>query len=231
MDLRLDEVASLLHVSEHTVQRWVENDNLPSYQLKGELRFSRSEIEGWILAQNSKKDDLLFNDTDQKDAAWQTYSLYRALHRGDVVLIESHTKEGAIDEVICGAIQDPTVDKSMMIELLIDRERLMTTALGSEVAIPHTRESLIKGPHDIVVIALPKKPIDWDALDQKPVKVLFFLMACDDKRHLNLLAKIAHLTSNKAMIDRIKQGINKASFLELIRQWEHSLSQKTATNV
>jgi PTS system nitrogen regulatory IIA component len=94
------------------------------------------------------------------------------------------------------------------------------------VAIPHTRECLIRGPHDVVVVALPRKPIDWNALDQKGVKVLFFLFACDDKRHLNLLAKIAHLASSKSLIEKIKGGVDKNTLMQWIRDWEQTLSQK-----
>jgi len=226
MDLKLEEVASLLHVSENTVERWVQEFDLPSYRFQGQLLFSRSETESWILRQSSKKDDLLFNKEENQEGGWQTFSLYRAIHRGDVVFIESNSKESAIDEVISHVGKDLGIDRVSMVELLIDREKLMTTALGSEVAIPHTRECLIRGPHDVVVVALPRRPIDWNALDQKGVKVLFFLFACDDKRHLNLLAKIAHLASSKSLIEKIKGGVDKNTLMQWIRDWEQTLSQK-----
>ena len=144
MDLKIEEVASLLHVSEATLLRWVEEYDLPSYQLQDQHLFSRSEVEAWILDQSSKKDDLLFSDEETQNGGWQTYSLYRAIHRGGVVFIESTTKEGAIEEVISTLAKDLSIDSASMIELLIDRENLMTTALGGEVAIPHTRECLIR---------------------------------------------------------------------------------------
>jgi PTS system nitrogen regulatory IIA component len=231
MDLRLEEVASLLHVSEITVERWVQEFDLPSYRLQGQLLFSRAQIENWILQQSSKNDDLLFNREENQEGGWQTFSLYRAIHRGDVVLIESTSKEGAIDEVLSQVSRDLGIDRVSMVELLIDREKLMTTALGSEVAIPHTRECLIKGPHDVVVVALPRQPIDWGALDHKGVRVLFFLFACDDKRHLNLLAKIAHLASNKNLIEKIKAGVDKPGLMQWIKGFEQALSQKNLAKV
>lgn len=231
MDLKLEEVASLLHVSTSTVERWVQEYHLPSYRLQGQLLFSRSEIEGWILQQSIKNDDLLFTKEESQEGGWQTFSLYRALYRGDVVFIESHSKQSAIEQVISTVAKDLGIDQSSMVELLIDRENLMTTALGQEVAIPHTRECLIRGPHDVVVVAIPTQPIEWDALDNKGVKVLFFLFACDDKRHLNLLAKIAHLTSNKALIEKIKAGVDKSTLLNWIKEWEQTLIQKTPVKV
>lgn len=231
MDLKLEEVASLLHVSTSTVERWVQEYHLPSYRLQGQLLFSRSEIEGWILQQSIKNDDLLFTKEENQEEGWQTFSLYRALYRGDVVFIESNSKQSAIEQVISTVAKDLGIDQSSMVELLIDRENLMTTALGQEVAIPHTRECLIRGPHDVVVVAIPTQPIEWDALDNKGVKVLFFLFACDDKRHLNLLAKIAHLTANKALIEKIKAGVDKSTLLNWIKEWEQTLIQKTPLKV
>lgn len=90
---------------------------------------------------------------------------------------------------------------------------------------------MIRGPHDVVVVAIPTQPIEWDALDNKGVKVLFFLFACDDKRHLNLLAKIAHLTANKALIEKIKAGVDKSTLLNWIKEWEQTLIQKTPLKV
>lgn len=228
MDLKLEEVASLLHVSTSTVERWVQEHHLPSYRLQGQLLFSRSEVEGWILQQSFKNDELMFHKEENQEGGWQTFSLYRAIHRGDVVFIESNSKESAIEQVISSVAKDLGIDQGSMVELLIDRENLMTTALGQEVAIPHTRECLIRGPHDVVIVAIPTQPIEWGALDNKGVKVLFFLFACDDKRHLNLLAKIAHLTANKTLIDKIKTGVDKSTLLNWIRDWEQTLMQKTA---
>lgn len=136
MDLKLEEVASLLHVSTSTVERWVQEYHLPSYRLQGQLLFSRSEIEGWILQQSIKNDDLLFTKEENQEGGWQTFSLYRALYRGDVVFIESNSKQSAIEQVISTVAKDLGIDQSSMVELLIDRENLMTTALGQEVAIP-----------------------------------------------------------------------------------------------
>ena len=53
--------------------------------------------------------------------------------------------------------------------LLMDREKLMPTALNNGIAVPHTREVLLNRTTDIVVMVSPSQPIDWGALDKKPV--------------------------------------------------------------
>ena len=87
------------------------------------------------------------------------------------------------------------LDAGVIGDLLLDREALQPTALSNGIAIPHTRDFLLNAHYDVVTIAFLKNPIDYGALDGKPVHTLFFLFATDDKKHLHLLAKIAHLSS------------------------------------
>ena len=50
MDLKLKDVAQLLDVSEDTVRRWISDSKIPYYRLNQQYRFSRSEIENWVLS-------------------------------------------------------------------------------------------------------------------------------------------------------------------------------------
>ena len=116
------------------------------------------------------------------------------------------------------------MDPSVMSDLLLDREKLMPTALNNGIAVPHTRDFLLKGPTDVVVVVSPKEPIDWGALDENPVHTLFFFFACDDKRHLHLLAKLAHLSSNEEALELIRSKPEKKELLEYIKEWESTVS-------
>ena len=94
---------------------------------------------------------------------------------------------------------------------------MMSTALGRGIAVPHTREFLIEGPHSLVSTVFLEKPIDWGGLDGKPVSTLFFLMATSDKQHLQLLAQIAHLASSPKMLTLLERQPQKAELLASIK--------------
>lgn len=222
MDLKISEVAELLHVSESTVTRWVKEGHLCSYRLNDQLLFAKDEVESWILSGKMTKGDMEGFSLGS-EGGWQTFSLYRSLHRGGIIEIEATTKEEAIFEVTLKMEEKLSIDPQAVGEMLIEREHLMSTAVGNGVAIPHSRDCLLHGPYDVVIIALPKHPIDWSALDGKEVNLLFFLFACDDKRHLNLLAKIAHLASHP-LINLIKEHPSQQDLLNEIKQFEHQLS-------
>ena len=49
MDLKIKDVAELLNVSETTIRRWLKDGKIPAYQLNHQYRFSRGEIEDWMM--------------------------------------------------------------------------------------------------------------------------------------------------------------------------------------
>jgi len=232
MDLKLKDVAQLLDVSEDTVKRWVSEGKIPYYKLSQQYRFSRSEIENWVL---SCKQGGEFSPFETEEGEWrlgsQQFGLFRAIHKGGVYLdIEGNTKE----EVICFAMKKIAaalrLDADVMTDLLLDREKLMPTALSHGIGVPHTRDFLLQESFDVVSVVFPKKPIEYGAFDGKPVHTLFFLFACDDRRHLHLLAKLAHLSSRSENLSFLKKRPDKHELLEYIKSWEGGLKIKESAS-
>ncbi|HSX37370.1 MAG TPA: PTS sugar transporter subunit IIA [Chlamydiales bacterium] len=231
MDLKLKDVAQLLDVSEETVRRWISNSKIPYYRLNQQYRFSRSEIENWMLSCKMGEAFSPFKHEDDFETRLGThqFGLYRAIHKGEVYSeIEGDNKE----EVICAAVQriasDLHLDAEVITDLLLDREKLMPTALSNGVAVPHTRDFLLQDSYDVVSIVFPKKTIAYGALDGKPIHTLFFLFACDDKRHLHLLAKLAHLSSKLENLTFLRRHPTKIQILEKIKEWESGLKAREA---
>ncbi len=221
MDLKLKDVAELLNVSETTVRRWVSDSRIPYYRLNNQFRFSRDEIENWML---SWKQEGEFASFDSKGLGTQQFGLYRAIHKGNVYQdIPGTTKKEVIQNAVEQIAQDIQLDAEVITNLLLDREKLMPTALSHGVAVPHTRDFLLQESFDVVSVVFPKEPIEYGALDGQPIDILFFLFACDDKRHLHLLAKLAHLSSKPENRDFLRTHPSKAKLLEHVKGWEGSL--------
>jgi PTS system nitrogen regulatory IIA component len=225
MDLKIKDVAELLSVSETTIRRWLSEGKIPAYRLHHQYRFSRIEIEDWMMScrldqQGEDKEE----PVEGARKGMHQFSLYRAMHRGEVLTdLSSDTKETIIAEVMSRVAKTLGMDADVMTEMLIDREKMMPTALSNGTAVPHTRDFLLKKPFDVVVVASLKTPIDWGALDGKKVHTLFFLFASDDKRHLNLLAKLAHLSSSEEALEFLQTPHAKADLLEYIKSWESKI--------
>ncbi len=230
MDLKLKDVAELLNVSETTVRRWIADSKIPYYRLNQQFRFSRSEIESWVLAckQGRGKNDFFSNDSDDEVATERMgthqFGLLRAIHKGGVWPgVQGSTKEEVIRSAMKRIAKDLNLDAEVLTDLLLDRERLMPTALSHGIAVPHTRDFLLQDSFDVVSVVFPEKPIDYGALDGEKVHTLFFLFACDDKRHLHLLAKLAHLSSNPDNLALLKKRPSKERLLEAVKSWEANL--------
>lgn len=230
MDLKVEDVANLLNVPEATVLKWLDEGIIPSYSINQIPRFSRVEIENWMLNQKMHSNEVTpvfeSQDTVYSSKGWQQFCLFRAIHKGTVLTLDqSFSKESVIQEVMDKAASYLNLDADVLTELLLDREKMMPTALNHGVAVPHTRDFLLKSHHDILIVVYLNQPMDWGAMDQKPVHTLFFLFACDDKHHLNLLAKLAHLSSDENALAKILQKPEKTDLLQYIKDWESGVRQ------
>jgi PTS system nitrogen regulatory IIA component len=227
MDLKLRDVAELLNVSETTIKRWVSDGKIPYYRLHSQYRFSRSEIEDWVLSCKQEGAFSPFRDEEESPKerlGTHQFGLYRAVHKGGVYPnIPGDTKEEVIRNAMRQIAHDLHLDADVITELLLDRESLMPTALSNGVGVPHTRDFLLQESYDVIAVVFPTKPIDYGALDNQPVHTLFFLFACDDKRHLHLLAKLAHLSHRPENLSFLRQCPNKAQLLDYIKHWESNI--------
>ncbi|MCH9612959.1 MAG: hypothetical protein S4CHLAM102_14590 [Chlamydiia bacterium] len=230
MDLKISDVADLLGISETTIQNWISEKKIPCYTLQDEYRFSREEIESWMLGgmRSDGKEMALTEDADGliHPGMWQRYGFYRALHKGMVIDgIEPTDKPQFIAQVMERATPQLSLDAEGVTALLLDREKLMPTGLNQGIAVPHTRDFLLSGFFDSILVVYPTEPIEWGSLDNEKVHTLFFLFACDDKRHLNLLAKIAHFVSCAEAMEFLKTRPNKQELLAYLKNWESTISQ------
>jgi PTS system nitrogen regulatory IIA component len=242
MDLKIKDVADLLNVSETKIHRWLSCGEIPAYRINEEYLFNRSEIESWVMNYKPGKGecsplteqfsshvdenkDLSESDVNSGLAGGKKqFSLYRALHKGMVMRdMPGKTKEDVIRATMKFVAKDMNVDADVVSEMLLERENLQPTALNQGIGIPHTRDFLLSVHHDIVTLVFPKTPLEYGALDGHPVHSLFFLFAGDDKRHLNLLAKIAHLSSQPSALELLKSKPSKEQMLAFIKDWEGSI--------
>lgn len=226
MDLKVKDVAELLNVSEKTIRRWLSAGKIPAYRLNQQYRFSRIEIENWMLGfkQEAAKEGFHLVDELNSSSAKggpKQFSLYRAIHNGGVYPhAEGDTKEGLIRTTMKIIAPRLNLDADVLAELLLDREKLMPTAVGHGIGIPHARDFLLQGPSDTVAVVFPKKPLDYEALDGEPVHTLFFLFSSSDKKHLQLLAKIAHLSRNPEAQQLLRSHPSEKKLLDFVRLWE-----------
>ncbi|MGO4831706.1 PTS sugar transporter subunit IIA [Rhizobiaceae sp. 2RAB30] len=86
------------------------------------------------------------------------------------------------------------------------REALGSTGIGEGVAIPHTKVAGLKRPFGMLVRLA--RPVDFDAVDETPVDLVFMLLMPADggKDHLNVLAAVARQLRSPEVLKKLRQA-------------------------
>jgi len=135
--------------------------------------------------------------------------------------IKSSKREDVIRELVDALINAADIekkDRNKIVDLLIARESLGSTAIGQGVAIPHAKADCVKKM--VAAFGLSQKGLDFDSLDGEPVYIFFLLLAPQDSAgpHLKALAKIARLLRDKYFRDSLKGSKDEKSIIKIISQ-------------
>jgi PTS system nitrogen regulatory IIA component len=134
--------------------------------------------------------------------------------------LKSVNKADAIKELadlLINAGELDKKDKTKVVDLLVAREALGSTAIGHNVGIPHAKADCVK---DLVgAFGLSKKGVDFDSLDGEPVYIFFLLLAPQNSAgpHLKALARISRLIKDKYFRDTLRQAKDKKDVLKIIQ--------------
>jgi PTS system nitrogen regulatory IIA component len=121
------------------------------------------------------------------------------------------------------AAQHPQVDKEKLVDVLWERERLGSTAIGDGIAIPHGKLPSLKGV--IGAFARHAAGVDFDSLDGGPTHLFFLLVAPEDSvgQHLKALARVSRLLKDKVFRGRLMAADGRSELYALIREEDEKL--------
>jgi PTS system nitrogen regulatory IIA component len=120
--------------------------------------------------------------------------------------LKVNNKKQTISELATQAATLTGLPQRAILEVLQQRERLGSTAVGNGVAIPHGK--LAKLPGLFGLFARLDKPIDFEALDNQKVDLVFLLLAPESAGadHLKALAKIARLLRDPEIARKLRES-------------------------
>lgn len=108
-----------------------------------------------------------------------------------VAVLRSETKEGAILELVALAAESPAIeDAEKLQEAIFERESIMSTGIGLEIAIPHAKIPSVKD--FVVAVGTAPTGIDFNALDGRPVRIVVLIAgpSQEQQRYLEILAGV-----------------------------------------
>lgn len=216
-DLSVKDAAQLLRVSEDTVLRWIRQGVVPTHKSQSDYRFQRDELESWARRNRigSQAQPRPLDDT-------QPVQLLAAVERGGIHRGIAGTTPEAVFRGILRFFPFPPeaveVPREALLSSLLEREGLVTTAVGKGIALPHPRHPQdwgLAGP--TVGVFFLERPVDFGAIDGLSVTVLFMILCSTIKSHLTLLAQVSHFVHDAGVRAFLAAQPERDALLERIR--------------
>ena len=141
--------------------------------------------------------------------------------RGITANMKAANKEEAIKELVNLLIDAGEVekkDRNKLLDLLMAREELGSTAIGQNVGIPHAKSDCVK--RMVAVLGISQKGVEFNSLDGEPVHIFFLLVAPRDSAgpHLKALAKISRLLKDKYTRESLKHSKDEKTIINILNR-------------
>ena len=137
------------------------------------------------------------------------------------VPLGSRTKDEILRELVQLAVGDR--DAAVIDAVLAavrEREAVLSTGIGSGVAIPHGKTPVVDGL--IMAAGVAGDPVEFDALDAQPVELFFLLIGPESASgaHVKALSRISRLLRREPLRQALRESASSAEFLQIVRTSE-----------
>ena len=146
-------------------------------------------------------------------------NLKELLNPDSFLFIQDPTSRKMVFDKICSeAFKKYNIDKSLLLNNMIKREKIGTTTIGNGIAIPHIQNDQIIKP--CCIVAILSDGLDFDALDKNPVDLIAFLILPEVSKpeNLQILARISRLLRDTEITDKLRGCKSEESAFAIISQ-------------
>lgn len=202
--LTLNEVASYLKISEKTVLRMIRDRKIPCAKVAGQWRFLSAVIDDWLL---SKMKVVPRNDLGRMvENDYSGIQISRLVRPEFIVMdLKPGQKRNVLEQLAGPFVRNGIIaETDKFIDRLEIRERMVSTAVGRGIAIPHVRkpdDNPMGGP--FLCIGICRAGTDFESLDGKPTQLFFLVYTDSEVVHLRVMAKLTGLLRKEETVRRI----------------------------
>jgi PTS system nitrogen regulatory IIA component len=133
-----------------------------------------------------------------------------------IASLRASTKKQALQDHAARAAAETGVHERKIYDALLERERLGTTGLGAGTAIPHAKLPELR--RLLGFFARLERPIDFAAIDERPVDLIFLLLAPESAGadHLKALARLSRVMRDRALCEKLRGTDNADALYALL---------------
>ncbi|HJN04168.1 MAG TPA: PTS IIA-like nitrogen regulatory protein PtsN [Alphaproteobacteria bacterium] len=135
-----------------------------------------------------------------------------------ITALKASGKKQALQELAAQAAALTGESERAIFDVLLERERLGTTGVGNGIAIPHGKLASLDQLYGI--FARLEQPIDFDAIDDQPVDLIFLLLAPESAGadHLKALARVSRLLRDRAICEKLRGSDDRDALFALLTE-------------
>jgi len=222
MKLRLDELAKAMDLPRDTLERWIRQGRIPVKKNGMECSFGFATLKSWAGKHNTSF--VIEESALPVGAALEVVSLSHVMACGGVVYdLEGDDVSSVLHNMTAFVKGLGEGGRDALFHLLDERENLASTGVGRGVALPHPRTPMDACVTPSITTFFLKRPMDFSAVDDLPVRVLFLILSPDVGVHLQLLSKISFCVREPAFLRFLESAPSEAALLEKVAEFESRL--------
>jgi PTS system nitrogen regulatory IIA component len=145
------------------------------------------------------------------------------LHQDAIIpALRANSKKQLLQELASKASKITGLSEREIFDVVLQRERLGSTGVGNGIAIPHGKLSSV---HSIVgIFARLEQPVDFEALDDQPVDLVFLLLAPEGAGadHLKALSRIARVLRDHDLVTKLRATDSSSAIYAFLNEEQAS---------
>ena len=208
------ELAEYIKLNEKTIIKMAQNGDIPGIKVGNKWRFRLSAIDNYLQGEVLSKTD---DDLDMVIKTGEHIIPLSRLAEPSLMKLNlvAKTRTEVLYELSEIAVNGGLASSSgVLFDQLKKREKLLSTAIGNGIAIPHARNPRIG--------LRSNKGVNFSAPDNEKVYLFFMICPTNAFVHMRLLAKIAKLLHGLDMVDKLRQAKNKEEITALLLEFERT---------
>ncbi len=143
-------------------------------------------------------------------------NLYSLLEKSTILSeVEAENKEELL-HILVDSLRDQVTKEQLedIREAVFQREKIMSTGVGKQLAIPHGKVASID--RNLASFAILKDPIEFNSIDNKPVKMVFLLVGPEksNSAHIKLLSRISRLMNSNTFRETLSECVGEDQIYE-----------------
>jgi PTS system nitrogen regulatory IIA component len=220
MQITVRQAATYLGVNESTLRRWIKERDLPVHRVNEQLHLNAIELWEWAVEHGVPASRSLLEEAQRSPE--QVPPLSRLLESGGIHRdVEGEDKSAVFAAIVQRLPLSPEVDREFLLTVLDAREAMGSTGIGDGIAIPHVRNPiLLHVDQPFVSLCLLQRPVEFGAIDGKPVHALFLVVSPSVPSHLKILAQLGFILRDAQMRELLTRRAPTGEILDRMRELE-----------